>query len=1184
MLRASPPLTVGQASHYYRSEFSRGDYYTERESEGIVASRWHGRGAEELGLGGRVKADDFSHLLEGHDPAGEHVLVPHREGLSERRAGWDVTVSPHKSVSLAALVGGDKRLLDAHDRAVAKALSELERHAQAWVHGGRDVETTGLVVTASFRHETSRALDPQLHSHCVILNVTRRADGEWRAVNARGIFRAQRLAREIYEAELAKELGGLGYEVKTYRDGRTGRDRAVGIAGFEPEHLKLFSKRSREIEKALQSQGLKSRLHGSRITVATRKAKEKGIDREALLWNWRSAAREAGIQFPRWEKERLVPPGRLSPARELEGSARLAVNGARDHLSERRAVFGLSELEREALARGRERGVTIDDVRKDVFGRDDLMIADRADAVLARVTTERAIEEERALLGAVERGRRHGLTLPSPGPARGLGEDQLRVAQHILTCPDRLVAVEGKAGTGKTVTLSHVRERAEEAGWSVRGFAPTTTAAALLTEGGIDSVTVAAALKEPLSFRREPQLWILDEAGLLSSRQARELLDRAEKVGAKVVLVGDRQQHRAVEAGSPFALLIDRARIATEHLDVIRRQSDARLRETVMAASESRGARRAVRLLEEAGRVVEVADARLRHEAITRDFIADGGRGVVIAPSNAERQDLNRRIREALIEAGRVERQSIKTRVMVRQDLTREQKGRASSYGVGDVLRFVRPGNGIEAGERARVVSIDERKNLLRLELESSHLARVINPKQRRAFEVIRLEPRRFAVGDRIQFRERDRSLDVANGTIGTIKKLDHERGLATVNISGRSLRVDLKEPLALDHAYAVTSHRSQGLSRERVYLTVDTSHSEQLVNRRQFYVSVSRAVKDARVYTDDRLALSRAVSREQSRESALEVLDRLPRGSKAELLRSETPLDLARSTHERGERERGTGRPAGSDRRSPDADRGLDAPGRGAEGQGRASRGASGPERGRPAGADRVPGQRDAGRAGASRAAGLEAGRGSVGDRPAPEGRGAADVGSPGRGGRATPEREGGSRTFAADRLVSGDAARRSVGGDSGQLALWRDGDREASVSGTRHQRAEERAADAAPDGGPEHQAPDETRALSREAIAQSADLQRRYAAEYATMLRALRDREVAKEAARVNVSALLFGQARIVPLDGRVNGRQLQSTLGRGGEDLAAIRRAVLHLVERAVPGSERLRLPVRDVGRER
>src|SRR5207247_10027878 len=154
------------------------------------------------------------------------------------------------------------------------------RDTRAGGHRGRAGASPGLGVAAGFRHETSRAPDPPLRSHCVILNVTRRADGEWRAVNARGIFRAQRLAREIYEAELAKELRSLGYEVKTYHDGRTGRDRAVGIASFEPEHLKLFSKRSRDIEKALQSQGLKSRLHGSRVTVAARKGEPEGVARE----------------------------------------------------------------------------------------------------------------------------------------------------------------------------------------------------------------------------------------------------------------------------------------------------------------------------------------------------------------------------------------------------------------------------------------------------------------------------------------------------------------------------------------------------------------------------------------------------------------------------------------------------------------------------------------------------------------------------------------------------------------------------------------------------------------------------------------------------------------------------------------------------------------------------------------
>lgn len=1188
MLRASPSLTVGQASHYYQSEFSRGDYYAERESEGIVASRWQGRGAEQLGLSGCVKADHFARLLEGKDPSGREILVAHREGLDERRAAWDVTVSPHKSVSLTALVGGDSRLLEAHDRAVSKALAELERHAQAWVHGGRDVVTTSNVIAASFRHETSRALDPQLHSHCVVLNITRRADGEWRAINARGIFRGQRLGNEIYQAELRKELVSLGYEVQSYRDGRSGRQRVTGIAGFQDDHLKYFSKRSREIERELKAHGFRSGRHAERVALSTRKTKAKGIDREALMWNWRTAAREVGLVFPKWEKDRLVSPGRLGPARELELSTRVAVNGARDHLSERRAVFGVSELEREALSRGRDRGVTIDDVRKEIASRDDLVVADRGDAVVARATTSQAIQEERALLGAVERGHGRGQTLPSPVEARELGEDQLRVARHILGSPDRFVAVEGKAGTGKTKVLSYVRERAAEAGWSVRGFAPTTTATAVLREGGIESTTVAAALREGLSLKREPQLWIIDEAGLLSSRQAKELLERSERVGAKVVLVGDRQQHRAVEAGSPFALLIDRAGIATERLDVIRRQKDEALRETVRAASEQGGAGRAVQLLEPAGRVIEIPDARLRHEQITRDFIADGGRGVVIAPSNAERTDLNRRIREALIESGRVERKSVKAPVVVRQDLTREQEGRASNYGVGDRLRFVRGGQGIEAGERARVVSIDERKNLLRLELESTRLVRVINPKHRRAFEVERIEQRRFAVGDRIKFRARDRRLDVANGTVGTIKKLDHDRAVATVEVGLRHFRLDLNEPRALDHAYAVTSHRSQSLSRERVYLTVDTIHSEELVNRRQFYVSVSRAVEDARVYTSDRRALSRAVSREQGRESALSVLERVPaRETWATTLRRETALDLVRSTHGCSDgRERGDGRAAGSDHRSPDADRGREAPGRGAEGPAGASRGASGPERGRPHGADRVLGQGHAGAVGPGRTAGPEAGRRGGADRPVLERPRGAAPGSAGRGGRAALERDSATRTLADGRLAAGDAARGLPGRPDGQLPLWRDGEREAGRGRRDETHIQERALSAAPAGGPERQAERRNRALSREEIARSVELQRCYGQEYASMLRVIPDRELAKEAARLNVSALASGQRRIVPAEERVSVEKLRDALGRGGEDLGTIRRAVSRLLDRAVPAIERLRLPswVRDFGPER
>ena len=895
MLRASPTLDASTASHYYEAEFSRGDYYAEGAEEGIVASRWLGEGARDLRLSGRVRAAHFAALLEGKDPLSK-VLVAHREGLKERRAGWDVTVSPHKSVTLTALVGGDGRVIEAHDRAVAKAVEELERNTQAWVHGGRGTETTGNAVVATFRHETSRSssvdenarrkagttIDPQLHTHCVILNATRRADGEWRAVEARGIFGAQKFARAVYQAELSAELRRLGYEVQIYRDRRHGGQRVTGIAGFRGEQLDHFSNRSRQIAKALEKRGLDSRRHGSRMAVATRAAKDRDVDREALAWRWRTAAQEVGIKFPQWRepdlRERLHPSfAEETERRRVEAAARESVSGAVAHLSERRAVFSLQDLERESLARGLEAGVTIDAVRAEVERRPDLVIADPQDALAARVTTQRAVDDERALLAAVAGGRGQAPVCGELVPGHRLADDQARAARHVLASPDRFVVIEGKAGVGKTTTLSVVRETAERAGWTVRGFAPTTTATEVLREGGIEGKTVAALLKEPVPLPSagvsRPQLWIVDEAGLLSTKQACELVARAEQTGAKVVFVGDRAQHRAVEAGSPFALVIEHGGIATERLDVVRRQRDEQLRKVVVASSEQGGTVEAVRALEASGRVVEIEDLKARHAQIAKDFIADGGRGVVIAPSNAERADLNRRIREGLIEAGLVERQSYKAEVCIRQDFTAEQKTRAANFVPGDRLRFVRAGDGIAVGERVLVLKEGGPSKLWvqYLDRKGTHL---VDLRKRNGFEVERVEPRRFAVGDRVQFREQDRKLDVANGTIGTIRKIDRETGMATIQVYNRTVRVDLSQPRPIDHAYAVTSHRSQGLSRERVYVSIDTTHSAELVNRRQFYVSVSRAVEDVRVYTDDRAALTRAVAREQERQQAVEVAE----------------------------------------------------------------------------------------------------------------------------------------------------------------------------------------------------------------------------------------------------------------------------------------------------------------------
>jgi conjugative relaxase-like TrwC/TraI family protein len=194
MFHASRALTAANAARYFEAEYRQGDYYTRDAS--AAPGQWFGRAAADLGLHGSIRPDDFTALLEGRAPDGTPLVLA-QQATGRRRAAWDFTCSADKTVSIAALVFDDSRLIDAHDNAVRRAVAELEPFVQTRAKAGTEVQTTGRIAAALFRHESSRALDPQLHTHVVIANVTRRDDGAWRAIYERDLFRAQRFATAV---------------------------------------------------------------------------------------------------------------------------------------------------------------------------------------------------------------------------------------------------------------------------------------------------------------------------------------------------------------------------------------------------------------------------------------------------------------------------------------------------------------------------------------------------------------------------------------------------------------------------------------------------------------------------------------------------------------------------------------------------------------------------------------------------------------------------------------------------------------------------------------------------------------------------------------------------------------------------------------------------------------------------
>ena len=277
MMTMSRAISAGQALDYYQQEFtnSKDNYYSEA---GEVKGRWSGRLADEWNLKGEVTNEQYERLVAGQDPhTGEQLVqaVKARETVnefgekivtSEHRAGWDATISAPKSVSLAALVGDDERVRDAHRESVNGALQGFEEYLQARGGGDKPAITTGKMVAAQFEHTSSRPdrtngyAAPQLHTHVVVFNMTQTDEGKVRSVQPLELYRSQRYATAIYRAHLAEKLQGLGYEIEV--DPRTG---APEIKGFSDEYLQESSPRREEVLK--EAEQIKERLEREGITV-----------------------------------------------------------------------------------------------------------------------------------------------------------------------------------------------------------------------------------------------------------------------------------------------------------------------------------------------------------------------------------------------------------------------------------------------------------------------------------------------------------------------------------------------------------------------------------------------------------------------------------------------------------------------------------------------------------------------------------------------------------------------------------------------------------------------------------------------------------------------------------------------------------------------------------------------------
>ena len=856
---------------YAQRHLEHSDYYDEHRR---VQGEWQGRGAELLGLSGNVTQEQFEAVRESlHPETGEYLRPRHSadrvavDGSEQSKARflYDLTFSAPKSVSIQAMVAGDERLIAAHDEAVRSTLAEAENHAATRVrlHGANEDRTTGNWIVATYRHDASRELDPQLHTHAVAANLTYDgAEGRWKALQASGLYERRAYLTEVYRNTLAHEVRSLGYEIETRRDSR-GRDLGFEIRGVSDDLQERYSQRSAQRDLA--------------IDEFTKQNGRRPTDNEvAVLVRETRADKLAEIsteQVQQQQQVRLSPEEQRSLERLQQNSlehrqnvpyeisrAHDSLQYAKEHLFERRSVVHDYELLAEALQHGRGH-VDLGQLRG-------LLQVEQSQGELIhagnRLATRESLDREQRMVALIDKnigqfpplGRTHEFH-----PDEHLRDEQKRAVQQILDSRDFAVNLRGAAGTGKTATLQEIDRGLRDAGRGVTAIAPTRSAVEELQKVGFrDAMTVSRLVEdESAQAALRGRVLIVDEAGMISGRQMDGLLHLAEQQQARILFSGDTRQIQSVEASDALRILEHESQMKSVSLTGVQRQSNVAYRDAIQTLRESPA--QGFEKLERLGAVHEVSFAE-RGRAVAdlyREMTADPSRKIlVVAPTHAEISRVTRAIRDDLSERGHLGQSAVIDRHVPLQ-WTEAQKRDLSNYREGHVLLVHRAARGMDKHEALTVSEV--RADVL-VARNARGEERTFTPVQTRSFSVQELRPIEVAAGDRLLLtsNRRDADFRATNGELVQVHNVVNGR------IELEDGRVIPENYRQFDHGYAVTAHRSQGKTVDGVILSADAMKQE------LFYVGASRGRSEIAIVTSDREQLRESLGISPARPSAMEL------------------------------------------------------------------------------------------------------------------------------------------------------------------------------------------------------------------------------------------------------------------------------------------------------------------------
>ncbi len=820
----------------------REDYYLRG---GTATGMWRGGGAAEVGLDGVVSTEGLVRLFDGLHPATGQQLG--RRLRKDGVAAWDITFSADKSVSLLWAFGTPEireQVMEAFAAATESALAYLESVASSTRGAERrpvlddngepvlgedgkpklrtetwPIPTHGYLA-ASFTEFTSRENDPQLHTHVVVANRVKGLDGKWRAVDGQLLYRHQKDTSAIHEAELRCQLTErLGVQWQPVHKGM------ADIAGFTRRQIEEFSRRRQQIEAWVEAEGLTpSAAAYEAATLATRRAKtDHPVD--TLMPEWQRRAAAVGItpehiasiigpshdiQLPDIEElfTDMAAPEGLTKTRSTFGkgevvehiASALPEGGTRQQIEDRARQFLTTPDVVPILPTGSDRrrlgdidGIT--DEQREILeqhlephaGTPPMRRGDRTFhpglAHERRYTTAELLITEHTTITTALEGVGAGRFTP---PVRlveqavadrpHLTDDQTRAVHHLTASGNAIDVAIGVAGSGKTTVMEAIRELSDATNTPIIGTALSGRAAAeLQTDSGIPSYTITRLLGES---QREGGLQhgtvlVVDEAGMVGTRQLARLAKLTEAAEGKLILTGDDHQLAEIDAGGLFTALANR--LPSTQLTENIRQAEEWERRTLAELRHGSVARAVADYLQRSRVVIEATSSATLDRAVADwrtyvDITGDARGALLIAHHSATVDELNRRARDLTIAAGSI------------------------------------GGPGIEASGRV------------------------------------------YQPGDRIMCLKNQSRIGVLNGDLGTVIAADSHHRTLTVSLDRHDETVHLPAWYIasgyLNHGYAITGHKAQGLTINRAFVVASDA-----ITREWSYVAMSRGREATTIY-----------------------------------------------------------------------------------------------------------------------------------------------------------------------------------------------------------------------------------------------------------------------------------------------------------------------------------------------